>query len=100
MSSMVLGNSSVPLPEAPARTPLRKDEYRATDQLEAEIMEKLSRKEKSLTMPATRITPQVCKKCTGTGTHFLTCPILTLKPGWAFTEEDDDKWPSQLLEID
>lgn len=41
---------------------------------------------------------KICKKCTGRGVHFLTCPKVNLKPGWLERlaeaneiEEDDDE---------
>ncbi len=35
---------------------------------------------------------RLCRFCTGVGTHFLTCKLLKLQPGWQnrLTERDDD----------
>jgi len=37
--------------------------------------------------------PQLCKRCQGRGdAHFLTCPYLTLEPGWYDRVTPDEVW--------
>jgi hypothetical protein len=41
-----------------------------------------------------------CRKCTGRGFHYLTCPRLKLAPGWRFRSaeprKESDEWPDLL----
>ena len=45
-----------------------------------------------------------CRKCTGRGFHFLTCPVLKLPRGWRFeltaSGEESDEWPEDLFSED
>ena len=34
--------------------------------------------------------PFRCDDCGGVNTHYLTCPTLRLKPGWAFRSNEGE----------
>jgi hypothetical protein len=54
-----------------------------------------------------RFSPDICKKCTGRGVHFLTCPVVRIRQADlalalqreeadADDDDDDSEWLAKL----